>query len=169
MKSKVQKFIVPILSRIVYYGLKKEFKNLKRLEHAGVRVPETHGIDRNVLVMEYIGDESRPAPTLRNWYHENREGSDTPDIVIGFYEEVKQQMRKMHQEAGLVHADLSEFNILISNDQLYIIDVGQAVLHAHPMSVEFFDRDIRNITAFFRKIGVDTSEKELRDFILTEV
>lgn len=152
---------------LVAIWAKKEFKNLKRLENAGVRVPKARGIDRNVLVMEYIGDDTMPAPTLRNWWHENRGGSDTPDLISEFYEEIKEQMKKVHQEAGLVHADLSEFNILISNDQPYIIDVGQAVLHAHPMSIEFFERDIKNITAFFRKIGVDATEKELRDFVRT--
>jgi len=153
---------------------KKEFKNLKRMEHAGVRVPKALGIDRNVLVMEYVGDEVMPAPIMRSWWLENRDGQsigsgrNDPSAVKkmeGFYHDIKKQMKLIHQDAGLVHSDLSEFNILVHKDKPYVIDVGQAVVHSHPMSGEFLQRDIKNITAFFRKIGVDADERELTEYI----
>ena len=144
---------------------KKEFKNLMRLEHAGVRVPVVLGIDRNVLVMEYIGDDASPAPTLRTWWLQHRDEEDAHRKLASIFEDVSHQMRLMHQDATLVHSDLSEFNILIHEDQPYIIDVGQAVVLSHPMSGEFLDRDIRNIATYFSKGGIETDEASLRAFI----
>ncbi len=151
---------------LVEIWARKEFKNLKRMANAEIRVPEAIAIDRNVLIMEYIGDETRPAPTLRQWYIDHR---DDPDLVAKmerFYECITGMMKIMHQDAKMVHADLSEFNILIHDDEPVIIDVGQSVLLAHPMTREFLERDVRNITAFFRKVGVQAEEAELWDYLM---
>lgn len=150
---------------IVSIWAKKEFKNLKRMEHAGVRVPEALGIERNVLVMTYIGDDSMAAPTLRNWWNDHKNEDEAIGMLKLFYEDLMEQMRLINIEAGLVHSDLSEFNILIFEEKPYIIDVGQAVVHSHPMSGEFLTRDIHNFTAFFKRNGIDAEENELMDFI----
>lgn len=144
---------------------KKEYKNLKRLEHAGVRAPVAAALHRNILIMEYLGDESVPAPTLRTWWLENRETVGAPERLKTIFSELLVQMRLMHREAELVHSDLSEFNILIHGDLPYIIDVGQAVVMEHPMSGEFLARDLRNIAAYFRKQGIRTDEETLTTFI----
>jgi RIO kinase 1 len=151
--------------QLVPIWTKKEFKNLMRMEHAGVRVPKTLGIDRNVLVMEYIGDDTMPAPLLRSWWHDHRHEDGAQELLQGIFDDLCIQMRLIHQEAGLVHADLSEFNILIHEGLPYIIDVGQAVVLSHPMSREFLDRDLRNIAAYFQKMGIETDENSLRTFI----
>lgn len=65
-----------------------------------------------------------------------------------------------------MHADLSEFNILLQDGQLVIIDVSQAVEHDHPHSFDFLRKDCTNISEFFRKKAVATmTVKELFDFI----
>lgn len=151
---------------LVEIWARKEFKNLKRMENADIRVPKPKAIDRNVLIMEYIGDKTRPAPTLRQWYIEHRDDQDLVMIVEKFYENITGMMKIMHRDAKMVHADLSEFNILIHEGEPIIIDVGQSVLLAHPMAREFLERDVRNITAFFRKIGVQAEEKVLWEYLL---
>ncbi|HOL07685.1 MAG TPA: RIO1 family regulatory kinase/ATPase, partial [Methanomassiliicoccaceae archaeon] len=69
-------------------------------------------------------------------------------------------MRLTYQEAGLVHADLSEYNILYYRHKAFIIDVGQAVLVDHVNSKDFLYRDIDNINRFFRSRGVDVKDRE---------
>jgi RIO kinase 1 len=60
----------------------------------------------------------------------------------------------MYKKAGIVHADLSVYNILLYEDKPYIIDLGQGVVLEHPMSHEFLKRDIYNIVQYFNKYNV---------------
>lgn len=61
-------------------------------------------------------------------------------------------MRIMFVKCKLIHADLSEFNLLIdSKNQLYVIDVSQSVEQAHPNALEFLRMDCRNVTEYFAK------------------
>ena len=59
----------------------------------------------------------------------------------------------MYDKAGLVHADLSEYNLLWQDDTLYVIDVGQAVEKNHPFSHQFLLRDCHNVCEV-KKISV---------------
>jgi RIO kinase 1 len=61
----------------------------------------------------------------------------------------------------IVHADLSEYNILMYRGLPYIIDVGQAVVLEHPSAYDFLKRDIHNIVLFFRKYGIKADEKKI--------
>jgi len=151
---------------LVSIWAKKEYKNLKRMENAGVRVPCPSAQEKNILIMEYIGIKNRPSPTLRQWYIENKDRDDIDKRMKRIYKQIARAMKRTHREAGLVHSDLSEFNILIFRGNPVIIDMGQAVVHAHPMSGEFLRRDIRNIAAYFRRRGVDSSEEDLMSFII---
>ena len=56
----------------------------------------------------------------------------------------------------LVHADLSEYNLLYHDSKLHVIDVSQSVEHDHPRSLEFLRMDIKNVSDFFRRKGIDT-------------
>lgn len=61
-------------------------------------------------------------------------------------------MRIMFVKCKLIHADLSEFNLLLdSKNQLYVIDVSQSVEQAHPNALEFLRMDCRNVTDYFAK------------------
>ena len=64
-------------------------------------------------------------------------------------------------DVRLVHADLSEYNILNNDEELVIIDVGQTVSTRHPNAKEFFERDILNISRYFAKQGVDTDYEKM--------
>lgn len=84
-----------------------------------------------------------------------------------FYDQIIENMRRMYVRASLVHADLSEYNILIDieNEEAVIIDVGQAVTLNHPNAREFLTRDIENIKRFFKKYGIDEGTKEIAERI----
>ncbi|TAJ45505.1 serine protein kinase RIO [Methanofollis fontis] len=127
---------------IVFTWTKKEFSNLKRAHDAGVPVPEPYAFDRNILIMEFIGEGEAPAPQLRT--------ADIPDPQAT-YREIIDHIARLYQEARLVHGDLSEFNILWQ-DKPYIIDMGQAVTRDHPNAGTFLIRDIRNINRFFSNL-----------------
>ncbi|CAG2112910.1 unnamed protein product [Medioppia subpectinata] len=75
-------------------------------------------------------------------------------------------MRRMFNECRLVHADLSEFNLLYNESMLYVIDVSQSVESDHPMALDFLRKDCTNVNEFFRKKSVPTmTTRELFDFI----
>lgn len=64
-------------------------------------------------------------------------------------------VRKLFHECRLVHADLSEYNILYHDSHLYIIDVSQSVEHDHPAAFDFLRKDITNVEEFFQRLGVN--------------
>lgn len=131
----------------IFAWAQKEYKNLVRMDDAGVRVPRPERVLDNVLVMEYVGDETRPAPSLREVPLED------PAAV---YEDVVANMRGI-RKAGLVHADFSEYNLLWWDDRVVVIDVGQAVPLDHSRAEEWFQRDLTNIARFFKRLRVDVT------------
>lgn len=152
---------------IIHAWVKKEYKNLLRLHDAGVRVPRPVAWAENVLVMSFIGQEGTPAPLLK-------------DIPLGdsqqAYEEIAEAMAIAWNNAGLVHGDLSEYNIMVqqgkkasgkkAREVLTVIDVGQAVMQKHPMAREFLDRDVRNVARYFKKVGAEADPVSLLDRVL---
>jgi RIO kinase 1 len=60
----------------------------------------------------------------------------------------------MYHQCRLVHADLSEYNILYHDSHLYIIDVSQSVEHDHPSAFDFLRNDLKNVEEFFGRFGV---------------
>jgi RIO kinase 1 len=141
--------------KLIYAWCTKEFKNLNRLEQAGVRVPHPKRLMKNVIVMDYLGDEVMAAPQLRSVR------LDEPQKV---YREIVRFMKRAFQKAKLVHGDLSEYNILMYDGLPYIIDCGQAMLTDHPNAIEFLRRDVRNINRYFHSLEVKvwTDETVLR-------
>ena len=73
------------------------------------------------------------------------------------YQEILEELRKIVCKAGLVHGDLSEYNVMVKPDlDIVVIDVSQAVELSHPNAVDFLIRDIRNINRFFREeVGIE--------------
>ena len=72
------------------------------------------------------------------------------------YLQVVQVIRELYQECRLIHADLSEYNLLVWEDSIIVIDVSQSIEHDHPMAFHFLKRDIYNINNFFIKKKVFT-------------
>ena len=102
----------------------------------------------HVLVMEFVGLNGWPAPLLKDVKLNESKARE-------LYMECVRILRDIYQKAYLVHADLSEFNMLFSDEgQLRIIDVSQAVEHDHPHALNFLRKDCTNITEFFQKFGV---------------
>ncbi|WP_058993966.1 serine/threonine-protein kinase Rio1 [Haloarcula sp. CBA1127] len=141
--------------KVVTAWVRKESSNLKRARRAGVRTPEPIAVERNVLVMEYLGTEEGRSKRLSEVHIENPETA---------YEVVKEYTRRLY-DAGLVHGDLSEYNIVFHEGQLYIIDLGQAVTIHHPNADDFLERDCRNVANFFARQGVDATPEELLAYV----
>jgi RIO kinase 1 len=138
----------------------KETRNLKRIYSAGIPSPKPLYLQMHVLVMEFLGDESGwPSPRLKD-------ADIQPEEYPKLYFQLLAYMRIMYQQCRLVHADLSEYNILYHNSKLYIIDVSQSVEHDHPHSLEFLRMDIKNVNDYFRRQGVQPfSERRVFQFI----
>jgi len=134
--------------RLVRLWAEKEFKNLKLLQNAGIPCPEPILLRKHVLLMSFIGDDRWSAPHLKDVQFK------TEKKLKSVYLELIGLMRKMYQEAHLVHADLSEFNILYHDRKVHIIDVSQAVEHDHPNSLEFLRKDCQHVVDFFRRKGL---------------
>jgi len=136
---------------IIYAWALKEFKNLDRAFRAGVNVPEPIHIEKNVLIMSFVGENGNPAPLLKDVDLENPSGT---------YEEIMGQVRDLWKKSRLVHGDLSEFNIMIWNGKTVIFDVSQSVLTDNRISSELLERDVNNLNKFFAKQGVKTLETQ---------
>jgi RIO kinase 1 len=144
-------------SQVVLAWVRKEYANLKRAEKAGVRVPNPLAVERNVLVMEYIGtDEGGRAKRLAEVDVNNPETA---------YHVVREYIRRLYT-AGLVHGDLSEYNIVVEDGELVVIDLGQAVTVHHPNSDMFLQRDCHNVAKFFSRQGLDVTGEECYEFVL---
>ena len=132
--------------KMIYAWTNKEYRNLLRYCESGLPVPEPVAFNKNCLIMEYIGDENRPSPQLKDVKLED------PDDI---YNEAVSFIIDGWQEAHLVHGDLSEYNILMMDGDPIFIDCGQAMTADHFNSKELLIRDIENINRFFRNRGAD--------------
>lgn len=140
---------------VVLTWTQKEFSNLRRARAAGVRVPEPIAVERNVLVMELIGEEDDHAPTLHDVEVENPQTA---------FEVVREYMLRLYS-AGLIHGDLSEYNVVVYEGELVIIDVGQAITVHHPNGRSFLERDCENVAAYFGGLGVDVDADSLLRYL----
>jgi RIO kinase 1 len=150
--------------KMVKLWAEKEYRNLRRIHSAGIPSPEPLSLKLHVLAMSFLGDRRGWAyPRLRDAV---LEGDDVEAQWRGLYLQLLGIMRRMYQVCRLVHADLSEYNILYHDGKLYIIDVSQSVEPDHPRSLEFLRMDIKNVGDFFRRQGVDTlSDRAIFNFI----
>ena len=146
--------------QLINNWVNKEFRNLTRLKDAGVNVPEAITSLNNVLIIEFIGDEDgNPAPTVKNL---------PPEDPVDFYEKLVDQMDRFINKANLIHGDLSSYNILNYDEEPVIIDVSQSVVKDHIIAGELLERDIKNISFEFSKMGVDTSIEDLTNRLIKD-
>lgn len=133
--------------KVVRVWAEKEMRNLTRVRRAGLPCPYPVALVNNLLVMEFIGENGWPAPQLK-------EANISVRRMEKCYEQVTCIMFALLAQCGLVHADLSEYNILYMHGKCYVIDLGQAVLHVHPKARQFLLTDCVNVTRFFQSRGV---------------
>ncbi|XP_003219720.1 serine/threonine-protein kinase RIO3 [Anolis carolinensis] len=142
--------------KIIRMWAEKEMHNLTRMQKAGIPCPKVVSLKKHVLVMSFIGQDQVPAPKLK----EVKLSSE--DMKKAYYQ-VLNMMQKLYKECNLIHADLSEYNMLWHGGQVWLIDVSQSVEPTHPHGLEFLFRDCRNVSQFFQKCGVSEAlgEREL--------
>jgi|YelNatPaOPRAMG01_1025707.scaffolds.fasta_scaffold10651_4 RIO kinase 2 len=119
-----------------------EFNALKILFAASVSVPEPVDWNRHVVVCEYLeGVELSEAPPLRD--------------AATFRDQLVEEVGKAYS-AGVVHGDLSEYNVLVVEDTPVLFDWPQWVSSSHPSALYYLKRDLLNILKFFkRKYSLD--------------
>jgi len=136
--------------KVILMWARREYRNLLKAREAGVRVPTPRAVLNNVLVMEFIGDET-PAQRLKDSW---------PEKPKEFFDTIVKHMQKLYA-ADLVHTDLSPFNILNHHQEPVLIDLSQATILDNPNAQEYLTRDVKNICAFFRKYGLDIDEDDV--------
>ncbi len=147
--------------KIIETWCKKEFGNLEIASRAGVSVPKPYMYNGTILAMEFIHDSGMvPAATLANSTLSNPERM--AHAVI-------EDIRKLY-DAGLVHADMSEYNILVGDDEKeYVIDMGQAIVLKHPNAYDYLQRDVEHIVKYFnRKYGLGIDWRKTYNQIVQE-
>lgn len=125
----------------------REFATLQRLWRAGVAVPYPVELTADGLLMQFLGDQRAAAPRLAN------AGLDRASLAAA----ADQLVDNLHRVvgAGMVHADLSAYNLLWWEDRLWVIDVPQAVeIGSNESALEFLRRDLSNVTTWFAGRGV---------------
>jgi RIO kinase 1 len=121
---------------------RKELGNLKMAAEAGVYAPKPYMANGSILAMEFIGNsDGIHAPQLKY------ATLDNPPALL---DTIIEQIRMLYKR-GLVHADLSEYNILVNKGKPYFIDMGQAVVLKHPNAPQFLARDVENVLNYFTK------------------
>jgi RIO kinase 2 len=132
----------------------REFEGLRLAFAAGVSVPEPLHNNRHVVVMSYIDGY-------------NLVDVDYLDDPEGFLEDVLTNVRLAYK-AGVIHADLSEFNIVVQADgKVLVIDWPQYISKNHPNAEMLLKRDIRIVLKFFNgKFDVDRDLEEALEFVM---
>jgi len=129
---------------------RRECEALETLYPLGVKVPRPIAYNRHAIVMDLIIGDPLYVVT------------DLPD-PWRVLTEIAENIKKAYQEASIVHADLSEFNVIIKPDfDILIIDWPQWVSKSHPRSSEYLKRDVTNLVRFFnRRFGLDVDAYEV--------
>lgn len=159
----------------------KEYRNLVRAHRGGVAVPTPLMQKENVLFMRFLGDGGWPATQLREV-----ELKRTSKRWRVLYIQCLAAIRRLYHCAKLIHADLSEYNILVcpmsqvenamnkseeakDDLQIVLIDFGQAVELKHPDAMDLLKRDLSMVNAFFKKQDMKTlTEDESLNFVIED-
>ena len=148
---------------IVETWAKREFVNLQRAYKNKINVPKPIAIYKNVIIMEFVGEKNRdkmpiPAPLLKYAIPRNLEK---------FFNKLVEDMKLMYK-ANIIHGDLSEFNILNNNETPVIIDLSHGLPRNANASNEMLERDVKNVSNFFRRKGLKIDEEEIIKKIKTK-
>lgn len=131
-----------------------EWNMLKRFAELGLPVPYPVQICETEILMEWITDGDDTAPRLAQTRPE-------PERLASYFEQLRDALRTM-AEAGLVHGDLSAYNILATAERVVIIDLPQVIdLAGNPQGLDYLMRDCTNLCAWFRSRGLQVDAEEL--------
>ena len=137
-----------------HVAAEKEFQAMQLVYKNGVSVPEPISQNRHVIAMGMIeGAELSKYKEIPK-----------PEKIL---KEVLRNVRKTYLKAHVIHADLSEYNIILKPDgHILIIDWPQYVTIDHANAEELLERDLKNILTFFnRKFNVKVVAKEACDYV----
>ncbi len=140
--------------QIIFAWTQREFRNLLIAREAGVNVPKPIAFKNNIIVEEFIGDKD-PAPMLKDGYVRSKKK---------FFDEIIKNIKKLYKK-GLVHADLSKFNILNHKNKPYFIDFSQATTLRASEADKYLKRDIKNVSTYFKRLGLKVDEEKVYDKI----
>lgn len=142
---------------IINEWCRKEFKNLKKASKI-LNCPEPIAFEDNILVMQFVGRDFSPFPKMKDVEIENPEGA---------FNVVLKDIKKLWNEEQLVHGDLSEYNILVTDEsELVWIDFSQGVHKTHPEAENLLKRDIENVANFFRRQGAEIDTEKAFETVL---
>ena len=128
--------------------LKHEHITLQRLYNLGAAVPKPMGAGQNAILMRYIGDRSRPAPVLQGVSLSLREAEALCDEVLRNIELILAH--------GMIHGDLSAYNILYWEGKITLIDFPQVTMsESNHNAYRIFQRDVRRVCEYFATQGVE--------------
>ena len=132
-----------------------EWDALKRCWELGLPVPYPVQIDGTEILMEWITDaDGESAPRLAQTRPE-------PALLASYFDQLRDAMVTLVQH-GLVHGDLSAYNLLAAGERLVIIDLPQIVdLVGNAAGLDFLLRDCTNVCTWFRSRGLDVDGDEL--------
>jgi len=140
-----------------HLAAEKEFQAMKLAYESGVSVPEPISHNRHVIAMGMIegGELSRYKDIGK------------PEKVL---REILRNIKLSYQKAHIIHADLSEYNIILQPDgHILIIDWPQAVKTDHANAAELLERDLKNLLAFFnRKFSLTLPVEEACKYVIGE-
>ncbi|MCB9134018.1 MAG: hypothetical protein H6636_01230 [Anaerolineales bacterium] len=134
--------------------IEHEVKTMQALYEAGLDVPKFYASDNNAILMAYIGDADAAAPTLIDVDLDSTEARPLFQRVLHNLEEMLR--------LGLVHGDLSAYNILYWDGDITLIDFPQAINpHHNRNAYAIFERDVTRVCDYFMRYGVKTDPKRL--------
>ncbi|MEK6917240.1 MAG: serine protein kinase RIO [Nanoarchaeota archaeon] len=135
--------------QVIFKWVQREYRNLLTVREK-ISVPTPIAFSNNVLIMESIGGDI-PAPQLKDSFPENGKK---------FLKQIIDSVGNMI-ELGIVHADLSEFNILNHRDKPYFIDFSQSTSIKDQNSLTYLERDLKIIKRFFKKYSIELDDKKI--------
>lgn len=134
--------------------LMHEFTTLERLHQLGAAVPKPYAVNDNALLMSYYGDAKTAAPTMNGVRLDARAAQQ-------LFEEVLRNIELMLAQ-GLIHGDLSAYNILYWEGKVTLIDFPQityAATNSHAR--EILERDVTRVCEYFRAQGVASQPDQI--------
>ncbi len=131
-----------------------EWQALVKCHELGLPVPYPVQLDGTELLMEWVTVDGETAPRL---------AQTRPDraLLASYFDQLRNVLAELARH-GLVHGDLSAYNVLAAGDRLVVIDLPQTVdLVGNPAGMDFMLRDCTNVCRWFRARGLEVDEHEL--------